>query len=96
MNISVMDLQDPEDNVPMACPAPIRISQEIPTIRLRQSADIPRKLSRSGVFKNERYDLRPLWREKLFEWARRAFGTTEPLQPTLSHFDHLGAVSGVC
>ena len=69
MNISVMDLQDPQDKASMANPAPSGVSQEIPTIRPRQSAGIPRKLRRPGVFKNERYDLRPLWREKLCEWA---------------------------
>ena len=29
------------------------------------------------------------------EWVGRALGTTEPLQPTLTPFDRLGAVSGV-
>ena len=67
MNISVMDLQDPQDKAPMASPAPTGVSQEIPPIRLRQSAGIPRKLRRPGIFKNGRYDLRPLWREKLCE-----------------------------
>ena len=33
MNISVMDLQDRQDKAPMASPAPIRVSQEIPAIR---------------------------------------------------------------
>ena len=95
MNISVIDLQDPQDKAPMAIPAPTGVSQEIPPIRPRQSAGIPRKLRRPGIFKNERYDLRPLWREKVCEWAGRALGTTEPLQPTLSPFDCLGTVRGV-
>ena len=73
----------------MTSPAPNGVFQEIPTIRPRQSAGIPRKLRRPGVFKNERYDLRPLWGEKLCELAGRALGTTEPLQPTLSPFDRL-------
>ena len=60
MNISVMDLQDPQDKAPMASPAPTELSQDIPPIRPRQSAAIPRKLKRPGVFKNKRYDLRPL------------------------------------
>ena len=95
INISFMDLQDPQDKAPMASLAPTGASQEISTIRPRQSAGIPRKLRRPGVFKNERYDLRPLWREKFCEWPGRALGTTEPLQPTLSPFDRLGTVSGV-
>ena len=95
MNISVMNLQDPQDKAPMASPATTGVSQEIPTIRPRQSAGILRKLRRPGVFKNERYHLRPLWRNRLCEWARRALGTTEPLEPTLSPFDRLGTVSGV-
>ena len=95
MNISVMDLQDPQDKAPMVSPAPTGASREIPTIQPRQSAGIPRKLRRPGVFKNERYDLRPLWRKKLCERAERALGTTEPLQPTLSPFDCLRTVSGV-
>ena len=95
MNISVMDLQDPQDKAPMASLAPIGVSQEILLIRPRQSAGIPRKLRRPGVFKNDRYDLRPLWRETLCEWAGRALGTTEPLRPTLSPFDRLETVSGL-
>ena len=47
------------------------------------------------IFKNERYDLHPLWREKLCEWAGRTLGTTEPLQPTLSLCDPLRTLSGV-
>ena len=90
MNISVMDLQDPRDKAPMASPAPSGGSQEIPTITTRQSAGIPQKLRRPGLFKNERYDLRSLWREKWCEWAGRALGTTEPLQPTLSPSARLG------
>ena len=90
MNISVMDLQDSQDKAPKAGPDPTRVSQEIPTVRPRRSAEIPQNLRRPGVFKNERYDLRPLWREKLCEWAGRALGTTEPLQPTLSPFDASG------
>ena len=67
MNISVLDLQDPQDKGLMAGPAPTGVSQEIPTIQPRESAEILRKLRRPGVFKNERYHLRPLWREKLCE-----------------------------
>ena len=93
MNISVMDLQDPHNKAPMASPAPTGACQEILTIRPRQSAGIPRKLGQPGVLRNERYDLRPLWREKLCEWAGRALGTTEPLQSTLSPSDRLGTVS---
>ena len=95
MNISVMDQQDPQDKAPIASPAPTGVSQEIPTIRPRQFAGIPRKLRRPGVIKNERYDLHPLWRETLCEWAGRALGTTEPLQRTLTPLDRLGTVSGV-
>ena len=60
MSISVMYLQDPHDKPPIASPAPSGVSQDIPTIQLPQSAGIPRKLRRPGIFKNERYDLRPL------------------------------------
>ena len=95
MNISVINLQDPQDKAPMASPAPTGVSQKIPPIRRRQSAGILRKLRRRGIFKNERYDLRPLLREKLCKLAERALGTTEPLQPTLSPFDRLRTVSGV-
>ena len=95
MNISVMDLRDTQDKAPMASPAPTGVSQEISPIQPRQSAGIPRKLRRPGIYKNERYDLRPLWREKLCEWAGGALGTTEPLQPTLNPLDRLGTVSGV-
>ena len=95
MNISVMDLQDPQDKAPMANPTATRVSQDILPIRPPQSAGIPRKLEPPGVFKHERYDLRPLWREKFCEWAVRALGTTEALQPTLSPFDCLRTVSGV-
>ena len=71
MNISVMDLQNPQDKGPMASPAPTGVSPEILTIRPEQSAGIPRKLRRPGVFKNEMYDLRPLWRETFCKWAGR-------------------------
>ena len=95
MNVSVMDLQDPQDKAPMASRAPTWVSQEILTIRPGHSAGIPRKLRRPCVLKNQRYDLRPLWRESLCEWAGRPLGTTEPLQPTLSPFDRLRTLSGV-
>ena len=42
MNISVMDLKDPQDKAPMASPAPTGVFQEIPRIRPRQSAGILR------------------------------------------------------
>ena len=96
MNINVMDLQDAQDKTPMASPAPDGASQEVPTIRPGQSAVIPRKLRWPGVLKNERYELRLLWRQTLCEWAGRALGTTEPLQPALRPFDRLGTVSGAC
>ena len=95
MTISVMDLQDLQDKTPMASPAPTGVPQDIPPMRHRQSAGIPRKLKRPGVLKNERYDLRPIWRETLCEWAGRALGTTEPLQRTFSPFDRLVTMSGM-
>ena len=95
MNMSVMDLQDPQGETPMASPTPTGVSQEIPTIQPRQSAGIPRKLRGPGVLKNETYDLRPLWHERLCEWAGRALGTTEPLQLALIPFDCLNTMSGV-
>ena len=45
MHITVMDLQDPQDKAPMATPAPTGAYQEIRTIRPRQSAWTPRKMS---------------------------------------------------
>ena len=46
MNISVMDLQDPQEIAPLGSPAPNRVSQEIPTTQPRQSAEISHKLRR--------------------------------------------------
>ena len=95
MNIGVMDLQEPQHKTPLASPALTGVCQEISTTPPRQSAGIPRKLRRPGVFKNERYDLYPLWRERLCEWARGALWRTESFQPTLSPFERLAAVDGV-
>ena len=76
MNISVTDLRHPQDKAPMTSPAPTGVSQEILQIQPRQSAGRPRELRRPGVFKNDRYDLRLVWREKFCQWPKRALTTT--------------------
>ena len=89
-----MDLRDCQDSYLESSLALTGVSTEI-SAKPSGLRGLPQNLRCLRIFQHEQSDLRPLWCERVREWAGNALKLTGARHPTLTPFDCLESVSGV-